>query len=87
MSEENPDNAFNEEAALYQKKLSEFFPGIHISSLEEQDELRRKYSASLTPVERMAYLYQLIQVAYADILSKRDDKTEDKKIIIEELKW
>lgn len=89
MPENDENNAVNEEAASYQgkKKLSEIFPGIHMSSLEEQDELRRKYSASLSPLERMAYMHQLILIAYAEELKKPKDELWNKTIIFDKIKW
>lgn len=53
------------------KNLSEIFKTITISTFEEQENDMRKYSLSLTPLQRMAYLYQLNQVAFAHVLAKQ----------------
>lgn len=65
------------------KNLSETFKTITISTFEEQENDMRKYSLSLTPLQRMAYLYQLNQVAFAHILSNPKSFPEKKEIIIE----
>jgi hypothetical protein len=65
------------------KNLAEIFKSITVSTFEEQEDDMRKYSLSLTPVQRMAYLYQLNQVAFADVLSNPNANKEDKKIIID----
>jgi hypothetical protein len=49
------------------KNLAEIFKTIAVSTFEEQEDDMRKYSLSLTPLQRMAYLYQLNQVAFADV--------------------
>ena len=77
--------AANEPMEKYgkEKKLSEVFKGITISTLEEQEEDTRRYSASLSPLERMAYLHQLIQSAYAHVLSDKTKVLWDKKIYLD----
>jgi hypothetical protein len=65
------------------KNLAEIFKSITVSTFEEQEEDMRKYSLSLTPLQRMAYLYQLNQVAFADVLSNPDTAKKDKEIIID----
>lgn len=88
MAEEKNDQV-NEDAAPYGagRRLSDFFPGVHVSSMEEQSELNRKYSASLSPVERMAYMHQLILIAYAEELQKPVEELWDKKIYLDEITW
>ena len=67
-----------------EKKLSEVFKGITVSTLQEQEDDTRRYSASLTPVERMAYLHKLIKMAYAHVLADKSKVLWDKKIYIDE---
>lgn len=55
---------------------------ITISSLEEQEESNRIYSANLTHIERMAVLQQLIQIAFGQQLKQPVDKLWNKKIHI-----
>ncbi len=66
-----------------EKKLSELFPGIYISTLQEQEDQMREYSASLTPVERMAYLQYLIRLTWGDELDDPDNKLWNKNIVID----
>jgi hypothetical protein len=68
------------------KNLAEIFKSITVSTFEEQEEDMRKYSLSLTPLQRMAYLYQLNQVAFADVLLHPVKEQGDKEIIIDS-KW
>lgn len=65
------------------KNLAEIFKTITVSTFEEQENDMRKYSLSLTPLQRMAYLYQLNQVAFAHVLSNNKDVQADKEIIID----
>lgn len=65
------------------KNLAEIFKTIAVSTFEGQEEDMRKYSLSLTPLQRMAYLYQLNQVAFAHVLSNSSASKEDKEIIID----
>lgn len=67
------------------KSLSQLFKKITISSLEKQEDEMRQYSASLTYVERMAYLQELIRIAYADVLSDPTKNLWDKKIYIDKI--
>ena len=72
-----------EYAASPGKNLAEIFKSITVSTFEKQEDEMRKYSLSLTPLQRMAYLYQLNQVAFAHILSNPDATKEEKEIIID----
>ncbi len=90
MEENNKDklkkDEVNEPSQFYGgtgKKLSELFPGIYISTLQEQEDQMRKYSASLTPVERMAYLQYLIRIAYAEELNDPTKNLWNKNIVID----
>src|ERR1051326_2690948 len=65
------------------KKLSQVFKTITISSLAEQEEEMRAYSSGLSPLERLAYLYKLNQIAFAHVLNDPDQKLWDKKIHID----
>ncbi|HET6992991.1 MAG TPA: hypothetical protein VFJ43_16785 [Bacteroidia bacterium] len=65
------------------KNLAETFKTITVSSFKDQEEDMRKYSASLSPLQRMAYLYQLNQVAFAHILSNPKKSQWKKEIIID----
>jgi len=65
------------------KNLFETFKTITVSSLEEQEEDMRKYSVSLSPLQRMAYLYQLNQIAFASVLNDPNENLWEKKIIID----
>jgi hypothetical protein len=51
--------------------------------LEEQEEERRKYSASLNPLERIAYLHELTINAYSNISQDALKQLWDKKIYID----
>jgi hypothetical protein len=89
VSEDKDDNLANEDPTPYKKEksLSELFPGIHLSSLPEQDRLSAEYSMSLSPVERMALMHQLILIAYAEELKKPVEELWNKTITVEKLKW
>ncbi len=78
-------NEVNEPVAEYRtgKMLSDIFKNITISSLEQQEDEMRKYSASLTTVQRMAYLYQLNQIAFAHLLDNPSEELWDKNIYID----
>jgi len=65
--------------------LSKIFEGIKIFTLEEQEDEMRKYSTSLSPVERMAYLQELIKIAYVQELNDPKKNLWDKKIHIDKL--
>ena len=66
-------------------KLSEYFKGIQISSLEAQEQEMRDYSTQLNLIERMAYLQELIQIAYSKELNDPSANLWDKKIHIDKL--
>ena len=90
MEENNQDkskkNEANEPSTSYSgtgKKLSELFPGIYISTLQEQEDQMRAYSASLTPVERMAYLQYLIRITGGDELDNPENNLWNKNIVID----
>ena len=65
------------------KNLFETFKTISVSTLEDQENEMRNYSLSLSPVERMAYLYQLNQIAFAHILNDPKENLFEKIIIID----
>ncbi len=44
------------------------FKRLTISSLQEQEEATRKFSANLTPYQRLEYLYILNQAVFSDKL-------------------
>ena len=85
--EKTEDSQVNEPSMAYVstpgKNLAETFKTITVSTFEEQENDMRKYSLSLTPLQRMAYLYQLNQVAYAHVLSKQESFPGKKEIIID----
>jgi hypothetical protein len=68
---------------LAKKNLADVFEGIHISSFEQQENDLRNYSLSLTPVERMHYLQQLIKASFGKKVY--DKKLWDKKIVIDKI--
>lgn len=89
MAEEDKNSEANEPGQHYSKTnapLSQIFKNIVISSLEEQEEEMRRYSASLTPIERMAYLQLLIKIAYGHILNNPSLNLWEKKIYIDKIK-
>ena len=81
------DTRFNEPGLKYVstqgKNLFQIFKSISVSTLEDQENEMRKYSLSLSPVQRMAYLYQLNQIAFAEILNDPKANLWDKKIIVD----
>ena len=64
------------------KKPDDPWKTITVSSLMEQEEANRIYSANLTPLERMAVLQQLIQISFGQLLKQPVDKLWNKKIHI-----
>jgi len=79
----SPNDFLNEPEGTFQKRtLADIFKQIKVSTLEEEENEMRKYSASLTPEERMAYLYELNQRAFAHILEDPDIILWDKIIYI-----
>ena len=69
-----------------QGNLSTLFPALTVSTTGEQEEEMRKYSASLSPEQRMAYLQELIRIAYGDGLDDPDRKLWDNRIHIDRRK-
>lgn len=69
----------------YPKKLGEIFRTITVSSLEEMDYERRKYSALLSPEERMVYLFELNKIAFGIISREESEKLFEKKIFIKKI--
>jgi hypothetical protein len=65
------------------KLLSMLFKGLAISSLSEQEDEMRRYSQSLTPIERLAYLYQLNLIAFGEELRLPAKELWNKKITID----
>jgi len=74
----------NEPGANYSppKKLGEVFKTITVSSFEEMDYDRRKYSAFLSPEERMAYLFELNKLAFGILSREERQKRFEKRILI-----
>jgi hypothetical protein len=66
------------------QKLGDVFKTITISTTEEQSEEMRQYSASLSYVQRMAYLYDLICRAYGHVLNNSSEDLWDKTIYIDQ---
>jgi hypothetical protein len=65
-------------------KLGDIFKTITISDLESQDNDRRLYSANLTPLERLAYLHELNNVAFGHLfINKPVEDFWDGKIYID----
>lgn len=63
------------------KKTGHLFKTITISSPEAMEQDTRNYSASLTQEERIAYLLELNQIAFADVLEKySEEELWDKQI-------
>lgn len=85
IKKEEQTNQVNEPAAEYRigTKLSETFENITISTLQQQEDEMRTYSASLSHVQRMAYLYQLNQIAFAHLLESPSENLWDKNIYID----
>lgn len=71
-----------ESPCLIVKKNDDPWRTITISTLEEQEEANRIYSANLTHLERMAVLQQLIQISFGQLLKQPVDKLWNKKIHI-----
>ena len=63
-------------------KLGDLFKTITVSTLEEQEEERRNYSASLSPLERIAYLHELNMNAYGHFSEETLKKLWDKNIYL-----
>lgn len=63
----------------YSVKLADLFKTITISTLKEQEEQMRAYSASLSSVERMAYLHSLNGIAFGR--TQKKNRAEKNKII------
>ncbi|HLG02491.1 MAG TPA: hypothetical protein VI731_02780 [Bacteroidia bacterium] len=89
MPEDFSNSEMNEDPVPFKRepRLAEIFPGIHLSSFEEQAELTRNYSASLSPVERMAHLHKLILIAYAQELQRPIEELWNNNIVMDEFKW
>lgn len=68
-----------------QKKLGHIYKTITVSSFEEMDYDRRKYSALLSPEERMVYLFELNKIAFGILSSEETKKLFEKKIFIKEI--
>ena len=84
--EENKNDRANEPNADYLKAnipLSQIFKSITISTLEKQQEEMLQYSASLTHLQRMEHLQELIRIAYAHILNDSSLNLWDKKIYLD----
>lgn len=79
-------NIVNEPQTEYvsKPKLGDVYKTITISSFEDMEDERRKYSASLSPIQRMAYLYELNQLAFGHIFKQGDQSFWTKEIIIED---
>jgi hypothetical protein len=84
-NKEKQKNEVNEPAGEYRigTRLSETFENITISTLQQQEDEMRTYSASLSYVQRMAYLYQLNQIAFAHLLENPSEDLWDKNIYID----
>lgn len=88
MSKEEKDKKqVNEPEVNYSapKKLGEVFKTITVSSFEEMEDDRRKYSAFLSPVERMAYLFELNKLAFGILSQEERQKRFEKKIFIKKV--
>ena len=56
------------------KKTGNIYKTITISSPEAMEQDTRNYSASLTPAERIAYLLELNQIAFAEVFEKYSEE-------------
>jgi hypothetical protein len=73
----------NEPGTPYEQvKKSDPWKTITVSSLEEQEEATRIYSANLTPSKRLEVLQQLIQISFGQVLKQPVGKLWNKKIHI-----
>jgi hypothetical protein len=63
--------------------LGNIFGSVEISSVAIQEEEMRNYSASLSHIQRMEYLYDLICRAYAHVLDNPSENLWDKTIYID----
>jgi len=64
------------------KKTDDPWKTITVSSLEEQEEAMRIYSAGLTHLECMAVLQKLIRISFGQQFKQPVDKLWNKKIHI-----
>ena len=73
----------NESMADYLKseRYLKTFKEITISSLEEQEESRRRFSALITPLQRMELLNIMIRSVFADELAQPENVLWNKEII------
>ena len=78
----NPKEDLREPGSPYLKVKDpdDPFKAITISSLEQQEEANRIYSANLTHIERMAVLQQLIQISFGQLLKQPVNRLWNKKI-------
>ncbi len=81
--EENQSKVNDPQVDYGTVKLGTIFKTITVSTLEEQDEERRIYSASLNPLERIAYLHELTMNAYSNLSKEVLKQLWDKKIYID----
>ena len=82
------EEGLNEPQLNYEvPKLGDIFKTISIATTEAQEEEMRNYSASLSPLQRMAYLYELICRAYGHVLNKPEENLFDKTIYIDKPKF
>lgn len=81
-NKKNKDAKVEETRVKYKtRKLGEIYNNITFSSLEEQENEMRTYSAGLTKRERMEYLYDLI----CRLNREEIEKVMDKNIIIDKI--
>jgi hypothetical protein len=67
------------------KKTGHLYKTITISSPEAMEQDTRNYSASLTPEERIAYLLELNQIAFAEVFEKySEEELWDRQIKFEQ---
>lgn len=73
----------NESIADYLKseRYLKTFKEITISTLEEQEESRRRFSALITPQQRMELLNIMIRSVFAEELAQSEDVLWNKKVI------